>query len=68
MVYTHGGTPYVTPHILHKHYAQAFDAEPSNCKYNFDKRNQSILINIDQWLVVTWSISHTLVSTWIGSS
>ena len=32
MVYTHG-TPYVTPHILHKHYAQAFDAEPSNCVY-----------------------------------
>ncbi|KAJ3480108.1 hypothetical protein NLI96_g8586 [Meripilus lineatus] len=30
MVYTHGATPYVTPHILHKHYAQAFDAEPSN--------------------------------------
>ena len=25
-------TPYVTPHILHKHYAQAFDAETSNCK------------------------------------
>lgn len=22
-------TPYVTPHILHKNYAQAFDAEPS---------------------------------------
>ena len=29
MVYTHG-TPYVTPHILHKHYAQAHDAEVSN--------------------------------------
>ena len=28
MVYTHG-TPYVTPHILHKHYAQAHDAEVS---------------------------------------
>ena len=25
-------TPYVTPHILHQHYAQAFDAETSNCK------------------------------------
>ncbi|KAL1942780.1 hypothetical protein VTO73DRAFT_5020 [Trametes versicolor] len=23
-------TPYVTPHILHKHYAQAYDAETSN--------------------------------------
>ena len=21
-------TPYVTPHILHKHYAQAYDADP----------------------------------------
>ncbi|RPD63719.1 ATP-utilizing phosphoenolpyruvate carboxykinase [Lentinus tigrinus ALCF2SS1-7] len=29
MSYAHG-TPYVTPHILHKHYAQAFDAEVSN--------------------------------------
>lgn len=34
MVYPHGlATPYVTPHILHKHYAQAFDAEPSNRMY-----------------------------------
>ena len=29
MVYQ-GATPYVTPHILHKHYAQAYDAEVSN--------------------------------------
>ena len=28
MVYQ-GATPYVTPHILHKHYAQAYDAETS---------------------------------------
>ena len=26
-------TPYVTPHILHKNYAQAFDAEPSKCAF-----------------------------------
>lgn len=26
-------TPYVTPHILHKHYAQAYDAETSNCEH-----------------------------------
>lgn len=31
MVYQHG-TPYVTPHILHKHYAQAYDAETNNRK------------------------------------
>ena len=24
---THSMTPYVTPHILHKHYAQSFDNE-----------------------------------------
>lgn len=36
MVY-HGSTPYVTPHILHKHYAQAFDAEPTcTCQILFD--------------------------------
>ena len=28
------GTPYVTPHILHKNYAQAFDAEPSKCAFS----------------------------------
>ena len=33
MVYQHG-TPYVTPHILHKHYAQAFDAETNNREYS----------------------------------
>ena len=33
MVYTHG-TPYVTPHILHKHYAQAHDAEATNREYH----------------------------------
>jgi phosphoenolpyruvate carboxykinase (ATP) len=31
MSYSMGGkSPYVTPHIYHKHYAQAFDAESSN--------------------------------------
>ncbi|TCD68062.1 Protein kinase C-like 1 [Steccherinum ochraceum] len=31
MAYSMGGkSPYVTPHIYHKHYAQAFDAESSN--------------------------------------
>lgn len=37
-----GQTPYVTPHILHKHYAQAHDYDPYNnrmykieiCYYN----------------------------------
>ena len=31
MVYNHT-TPYVTPHILHKNYAQAFDAEQANTR------------------------------------
>ena len=32
MVYTHG-TPYVTPHILHKRYAQPYDAEVPNREF-----------------------------------
>ena len=32
MVYSHG-TPYVTPHILHKHYAQSYDAEVSKREF-----------------------------------
>lgn len=37
-------TPYVTPHILHKHYAQAYDAETSNCELRSSIRHIHSLI------------------------
>lgn len=37
-------TPYVTPHILHKHYAQAYDAETSNCEHFHSMRLVNTLI------------------------
>ena len=34
-------TPYVTPHILHKNYAQAYDSEQfNNCEYAFSHRRR----------------------------
>ena len=35
-------TPYVTPHILHKNYAQAFDAEPSKCTSSLSHSNRCV--------------------------
>ena len=45
MVYTHG-TPYVTPHILHKHYAQAYDAEVSNREFTVHPARLDAYIDI----------------------
>lgn len=44
MVYQHT-TPYVTPHILHKHYAQAFDAETNTRTSVCIMSNRHLLID-----------------------
>ena len=44
---THSVTPYVTPHILHKHYAQAHDNENvSKCTFRLTPTRQLALIII----------------------
>ena len=39
-------TPYVTPHILHKHYAQAYDAEVSNREFTVHPARLDAYIDI----------------------